>query len=155
MSFVCYSSLLRLEPPEMNKMALECFASIMRYMGDLGLLKNQHEVDCVNTILMYCHKFEALRDEVYCQIMRQTTNNKSGAPVRISVTDWYLNKYTLTFSPPYFRILAKRVGGYSQSLQLISRVPKSSNLTCSSISKPQLMIKDEPTMVRHWFAFTI
>merc|ERR1719242_1542733 len=73
------SSLLRLEPADMNKMALECFASIMRYMGDLGLLKNQHEVDCVNTILMYCHKVETLRDEVYCQIMRQTTNNKSGA----------------------------------------------------------------------------
>ena len=25
------NSLLRLEPPDMNKIALECFASIMRY----------------------------------------------------------------------------------------------------------------------------
>jgi myosin-15 len=43
---------LRLEPSDLNKMALECFACIMRYMGDLGLLKNQTEVDCVNTILV-------------------------------------------------------------------------------------------------------
>ena len=71
------SSLLRLEPSDVNKIALECFACVMRYMGDLPLLKNQHEVDCVNTILMYCHKFEAVRDEVYCQTMKQTTTNKS------------------------------------------------------------------------------
>eukprot|EP00095_Tigriopus_kingsejongensis_P010710 maker-scaffold179_size282488-snap-gene-1.20 protein:Tk10710 transcript:maker-scaffold179_size282488-snap-gene-1.20-mRNA-1 annotation:"hypothetical protein SINV_03291" len=76
------NSLLSLEPSDINKMALECFACIMRYMGDLPLLKNQHEVDCVNTILMYCHKFESIRDEVYCQIMKQTTNNKS--PVKDS-----------------------------------------------------------------------
>ncbi len=46
------NSLLRLDPSDLNKMALECFACIMRYMGDLGLLKNQTEVDCVNTILV-------------------------------------------------------------------------------------------------------
>ena len=38
------NSLLRLEPSDINKMALECFACVMRYMGDLPLLKNQHEV---------------------------------------------------------------------------------------------------------------
>ena len=30
-------------------------------MGDLELLKNQHEVDCALTVLGYCYKFEALR----------------------------------------------------------------------------------------------
>ena len=61
-------------------MALECFACVMRYMGDMPLLKNQHEVDCVNTIFLYCRQFEPIRDEVYCQIMKQTTNNKSMNP---------------------------------------------------------------------------
>jgi len=74
------NSLLGLEPLNVNKMALECFACVMRYMGDMPLLKNQHEVDCVNTIFLYCRQFETIRDEVYCQIMKQTTNNKSMNP---------------------------------------------------------------------------
>ena len=76
------NSLLGLEPLNVNKMALECFACVMRYMGDMPLLKNQHEVDCVNTIFVYCRQFEPIRDEVYCQIMKQTTNNKSMNPVK-------------------------------------------------------------------------
>ena len=79
--YLVQNSLLRLEPSDVNKIALECFACVMRYMGDLPLLKNQHEVDCVNTILMYCHKFEAVRNEVYCQMMKQTTTNKSAVRV--------------------------------------------------------------------------
>ncbi|XP_069684994.1 unconventional myosin-XV isoform X3 [Periplaneta americana] len=73
-------SLLRLEPGELSELAVECFAAVMRYMGDLPMAPDSTEVKCVYTILMHCHKHEALRDEVYCQLMKQTTNNKSMKP---------------------------------------------------------------------------
>ncbi|GLH06473.1 Unconventional myosin IC [Gryllus bimaculatus] len=73
-------SLLRLETNELNELAIECFLSVMRYMGDMPMIPDVTEVKCVYTILMHCHKHETLRDEVYCQLMKQTTNNKSTKP---------------------------------------------------------------------------
>lgn len=46
------ASLLKLDSPDLNKLALECFLSIMKYMGDYPMAKGQTEVDCVYTILM-------------------------------------------------------------------------------------------------------
>lgn len=50
----------------------------MRYMGDYPLAKSgQKEIDCVYLVLQTLHHQPQLIDEVYCQLMKQTTNNKS------------------------------------------------------------------------------
>lgn len=68
-------SLIRLESAD--KAAVEAFLCLRRYMGDEGLKKGQTYTDCVYQLLSICHKNVLLRDEVYCQLIKQTTANKN------------------------------------------------------------------------------
>ncbi|KAK6043792.1 SH3 domain protein [Cooperia oncophora] len=70
-------SLIRFDSNELDKLACETFLCIMRYMGDEPIRRGETITDAVYRLLLLCHKNPALRDEVYCQIIRQTTNNKS------------------------------------------------------------------------------
>lgn len=49
----------------------------MRYMGDENLKRGQTLTDCVYELLAICHQNMRLRDEIYCQIVKQVTNNRS------------------------------------------------------------------------------
>lgn len=80
-------SLIKLPNEDLNRRAIDCFLAMLQYMGDLPesysdskthyRLLEGGEIECVYLILMNCHNYPQLRDEIYSQLVKQTTNNRS------------------------------------------------------------------------------
>nr|XP_003420708.1 unconventional myosin-XV [Loxodonta africana] len=69
-------SLIEFSDSSLNKMATDMFLAVMRFMGDVPL-KGQSELDVLCTLLKLCGDHEVMRDECYCQVVKQITDNTS------------------------------------------------------------------------------
>ncbi|XP_057186832.1 unconventional myosin-XV-like [Triplophysa rosa] len=72
-------SLIDFTDPNMNRVASDIFLAIMKFMGDHPL-RGQSEQFVVCTILKLTGEFGLMKDEAFCQVLKQITANTSSKP---------------------------------------------------------------------------
>uniref|UniRef100_A0A8P4JZW8 Myosin XVAb n=1 Tax=Dicentrarchus labrax TaxID=13489 RepID=A0A8P4JZW8_DICLA len=72
-------SLIEFTDPAMNRVAADLFLSVMRFMGDAPS-RGSTEQEVVSTFLKLIGEFTLMRDEAYCQLLKQLTANTSSKP---------------------------------------------------------------------------
>ncbi|KAK1886356.1 Unconventional myosin-XV, partial [Dissostichus eleginoides] len=72
-------SLIEFTDMAMNRVAADLFQSVMRFMGDAPS-RGSTEQEVITTFLKLIGEFTLMRDEAYCQLLKQLTANTSSKP---------------------------------------------------------------------------
>ncbi|XP_066533908.1 unconventional myosin-VIIa [Hoplias malabaricus] len=117
---------------ELSQLACLSFSAIMKYMGDYPVKNVRTPIELTDQIFGPTLQHTDLRDEVYCQIMKQMTNNNNGLSLE---RGWQLLWLCCGLFPPSHTLL-KHVQRF-----LESRVREPLSAACLQRMKGMLRIE--------------